>query len=653
MRLVRIGLASINATVGDFAGNIDQAIGQARAMAADDVTVAVFPEQAVGGYAPEDLPQWRGFVDGQWEQLLRFAAQTAALPLVSVLGVTVAQAGLRYNCAAVVASGRVLGLVPKEKLPTYNVYYEQRVFTRGLPGQRGEVHGVPFGDYLFGFDFGVLAAEVCEDLWSADGPVRRRAYAGAEVMANVSASVYRVGIQQTREELLATRASDHQVTYAYTNMLGANDGLIFDGGGFVVQNGKRMLVAPRFRRGFAAVNVDLDRTLRLRTENTTWRDDQRDWIEAGGAIPTLSYPAEVVDTAAGRARLTYPVPSHRSFFLPDGRPQPTAREQLCEEILDALALGVGDYYEKLGAFRQIGVALSGGRDSLLTLLVAHRYASRIRPDDPGAVLKAFTMPSRHNTDATRGAAAQICRDLGVPLETITIHEAHEREIAAVSEMLGPDQPVTELTRQNIQARIRAQRMWNWSNSAAGLYLQTGNMSERAVGYTTIAGDLTGGLGVLANVPKTVVNYLLDYLHETTGHAGIAQVLASPAGPELADDQHGEHELMPFPVLDACFHLFAYEKLQPDEITQVLVQMFPELTEGALGGHVDKFTRLFLQNIYKWVQAPISLHIGNLDLDRERALQLPVVQKSTWARGTAAGERQAAMVGNGTRPAEAG
>ena len=633
MRLIRIGLAPLNATVGAFAANVDQAIAAARQLAVDDATLAIFPEQAVGGYAPEDLPQWHGFVARQWQELERFARETQSLPMVSVIGVTIAQDGLRYNCAAVVGGGRILGLVPKEKLPTYNVYYEQRVFTRGLPGAQGTHRGVPFGDYLFRFDFGVLAVEVCEDLWSADGPVRRRAYAGAEIMANVSASVYRVGIEQTRREMIATRASDHQVTYAYTNMLGANDGLIFDGGGFVSQNGKAMLDAPRFRPGIMATTIDLERTLRLRTENTTWRDDQREYQTRHALVPTIAYPAEVVDTATGRARLYYPVPVHGSFFLPDETPRPSPRAQLCEELLDALALGVGDYFEKTGAFRQIGVALSGGRDSLLTLLVAHRYAARVRPDDPGSLLKAFTMPSRHNTAATQGAAAQIARDLGIPLEVVPIREAHEREIAATRSMLGPDGTVTELTRQNIQARIRAQRMWNWANSAAGLYLQTGNMSERAVGYTTIAGDLTGGLGVLANVPKTVVNYLLSYLYDTTGYDGIRQVIASPAGPELADNQHGEDELMPFPVLDACFHLFAYEKLQPDEVAAALGQMYPDLAASTLEGHVRTFTRLFLRNIYKWVQAPISLHIGNLDLDRERALQLPVVQDPTWATGS--------------------
>ncbi len=168
------------------------------------------------------------------------------------------------------------------------------------------------------------------------------------------------------------------------------------------------------------------------------------------------------------------------------------------------------------------------------------------------------------------------------------------------------------------------------NSSGGLFLQTGNMSEKAVGYTTVGGDLEGALGVLANVPKTVVMALLDYLLEKTGYEGIRQVLARPAGPELAPDQQGEAELMPFPVLDACFHLFGAEKLLPQEVELVLAEMFPQYGAEQIQGWVEKFTRLFLGSIYKWVQAPISLHIGNLDLDRERALQLPVVQDRSWA-----------------------
>jgi NAD+ synthase (glutamine-hydrolysing) len=414
-------------------------------------------------------------------------------------------------------------------------------------------------------------------------------------------------------------------------MVGANDGLIFDGGGYVNQNGKWMSEGRRFERGYTTQVVDLDRTLRLRAEASTWRDDRELYMMDYDLPETVEVPEEVVSTAESRTRLRYPVPASRSFFLPGGEPQPTRREALYDEVLDSLALGVGDYFEKNAVFKLIGVSLSGGRDSLLTLLIAHRYACKVRPDNPGSLLRAFYQPSRYSSDETRRGAETICRDLGVPLEIVSIDEAFERELAATCAFLDEGQEVTEVTRQNIQARIRAQRMWNWSNSSAGLFLQTGNMSEKAVGYTTIGGDLMGALAVLANVPKTVVMALLDYLHEKHGYEGIKAVLAKPAGPELAANQRGEDELMPFPILDACFYLFAGEKLLPDEVRLVLAEMFPEVEAASLDGNVAKFVRLFLQSIYKWVQSPLSLHIGNLDLERERALQLPVVTSSDWTR----------------------
>ncbi|WP_434384382.1 NAD(+) synthase [Melittangium boletus] len=629
MRLVKMGLASVNVTVGAFARNVDRALEQARKMAAEDVTLGVFQEALIGGYPPEDLVQWRGFVENQWPQLERFARETAALSTVFVIGVAVAHQGLRYNCAAIVAGGRVLGLIPKEKLPTYGVFYDGRTFSRGTPGMNESYRGVPLGDFLFRFDFGVLAAEVCEDIWSPDGPMRRRTYSGAEVVVNLSASPFRVGQSDTRREQIATRAADFQCTIAYSNALGSNDGLIFDGGGYINQNGKPVAEEPRFREGYATAVVDLDRTLRLRTENTTWRSDHESWVNAHGTRVPILDCTQVVTTR--REGLRYPVPAHGSFFLPSPDTRRTARVALCEDILDALSLGVGDYFEKTRAFKVIGIALSGGRDSLLTLLVAHRYAKRARPEDPGSLLRAFYMPSRYSSDATRDAAERIARDLGVPFQVVPIEEAFERELEIARTMLAGGE-VTPITEQNIQARLRAQRMWNWSNSSSGLFLQTGNMSERAVGYTTIGGDLMGALAVIANVPKTVVMFLLDYLLEQTGYEGIRKVLAKPAGPELAHNQVGEEELMPFPILDACFFLFAGEKLVPAEMFDALAAMFPQVEAERLRGYVEKFSRLFLQSIYKWVQAPLSLHIGNLDLDRERALQLPVVTSGDWTRG---------------------
>ena len=630
MRLVKVGLGNVNATVGAIAANLALCMEQARGMAAAGCTVALFPEQVIGGYPPEDLVQWQGFVDRQWDALRRFAVETAELPMVSVVGAALAVDGLRYNCAAVIAGGTVAGIVPKEKLPTYTIFYEGRTFARGIPGMRGELDGVPFGDLTFKADFGHLAVEVCEDIWSPEGPMRRRCYAGAEVVCNISSSPYRIGIEGTRHELISTRAADSQCTLAYTNMLGGNDGLLFDGGGFVNQNGQPLHDAPRWTGGFTTAVVDLDRTMRLRAENTTWRDDREQYV-GSFPLPETIDVAPLVDTSASRAELRYPFPAHLSYFLPPERPPVSRREAFYEDVLDALALGVGDYFEKTKAFSVIGISLSGGRDSLLTLLVAHRYASRVRPADPGSLLRAFYQPSRFSSDETRHGAESICRDLGVQLEVVSIDEAFARELAAVEQFLDDGQTVSELTRQNIQARLRAQRMWNWSNSSGGLFLQTGNMSEKAVGYTTIGGDMMGALAVLANVPKTVVMALLDHLHAKHGYAGIAAVLAKPAGPELAPDQRGEEELMPFPILDACFYLFAVEKLLPVEVRAILADMFPEVGGETLDAHVAKFVRLFLQSIYKWVQSPLSLHIGNLDLERERALQLPVVTTSEWTR----------------------
>ncbi len=636
MRLVRIALANVNSTVGAVRSNVDRAVAAARAAAADGATLVAFPEQVVGGYPPEDLVQWRAFVEAQRHELHRFATETASLPCACVLGLALSRGAHVYNVAALVHAGRIWGYVPKEKLPLYNVFYEARTLARGAPGLHDEVDGVPFGDLLFELDFGVLALEVCEDAWSPDGPMRRRSYAGAEVVVNVSASPFRLGFAATRREMIATRASDCQVTLVYVNAVGANDGLIFDGGGYVSQNGRLLHEQPRFRDTVAAVTLDLDRTARLRIENTTWREDQEAFAAVAGATRRVKVAPPTAYSLA-RGSLSYPVPPSRSFFLPPDITPPRPRDLFCEELLDALALGVGDYFEKTGAFKTIGVALSGGRDSLLVLAVARRWIEQRWADRPAAerrqkareLLRAFFLPSRFSSAETRAAAEQVARDYDTPLCVVPIDDAFERELQAVEAMLQPGEALTALARQNVQARVRAERMWTWANAAGGLFLQTSNMSEKAVGYVTIGGDGEGALSVIANVRKTVVNYLLDWLLETTKLEGIRLTLLKPASAELAPDQEDERELMPFPVLDACFALFAGEKMSPAEVALALRTIFPEHPAERIDAWATRFVRLFTASIYKWVQAPLGLHVGNLDLERERALQLPVVQRSEW------------------------
>ncbi len=642
MRLVKIGIASVNATVGAVRSNVDRCVRLAHALAEDGATLALFPEQVIGGYAMEDLVQWRGFVAAQRHELERFARETAGHGTVFVVGVTIGVGGDLFNCGALVHRGKILGLSPKEKLPTYNIFYEGRTFSRGTPHLALDAEGVFCGDRIYELDFGTLAIEVCEDIWSPDGPMRRRCYSGAELVVNLSASPFRAGVTGTRREMIATRASDNQCTVAYANLVGGNDGLVFDGGGYVNQNGRPMLDAPRWREGFATAVVDLDRTTRCRREASTWRSDLESFRREQRPVAT----ARIAGPTADRRRLAYPTPPPgTTFFLPSAAsPAISPRDELLDEFYEALGLAVADYYRKVG-FRSIGVALSGGRDSLLTLLVAWRAAHIIHGDLAGAPLAAeaapppwmktaihaFYMPTRFSSDATRGAAAQIARDLGITFTVLPIEEAFERELAATRVMLGEGGPKpTAVTEQNVQARIRGTRMWNWANTSGALFLQTGNMSEKALGYTTVGGDLEGAYSVIANLPKTVVIALLERLLRRFGFEGIQMTLATMAGPELAPDQSGEAELMPFEVLDACLHLYGAEKLVPDEVGRALGSLFPDRDPAILATWAEKFARMFNRSIFKWVQSPLAIHVGSLDLDRERALQLPVVQRMEWS-----------------------
>ena len=456
----------------------------------------------------------------------------------------------------------------------------------------------------------------------------------------------------TRREMIATRAADNQTTIVYANLVGANDGLVYDGGGFVNQNGRPMLEARRWTEGWEAQVVDLDRTTRARREASTWRSDAERYRRKSEVVPDIVCERE----CAERGGLSYPLPlgyrravgvgghvdtgDYPSFFLPaKSETGPSARDGLLDDFFEAMALGVADYFRKTGAFKKLGIAISGGRDSCLCLLVAWRAVQLIHPDlDADALhekcaemIGSFYMPTRYSSQGTRAAAEQIAADVGASFMVLAIEQAFDREAEAATRMLEHDEAdtLTEITRQNIQARIRGTRMWNWANTSGALFLQTGNMSEKAVGYTTVGGDLEGCFSVIANCPKTVVVALLDRLLRRFGFEGVRMTLNTVAGPELAADQTGEDELMPFSVLDMCLYLFAGEKLAVDEVAQVLPSLFPDIDAERLAGWAEKFARLFSRSIFKWVQAPLVIHIGSLDLDRERALQLPVVQRTEW------------------------
>jgi NAD+ synthase (glutamine-hydrolysing) len=340
------------------------------------------------------------------------------------------------------------------------------------------------------------------------------------------------------------------------------------------------------------------------------------------------------------------VPAGKSFFVPAPALAVSPEVAWYEDLVAAMKTGLAGYFEKTGAFDRLGIALSGGKDSALTLLVAWLYArdrfaglpEKERAKKTKDFIHCFSMPTRFNSEVTKSISRNLARELGVSFKEVSIEEAFSREVAAAEAMLEEGESLTPLARQNIQARIRGSRMWNWANSARAMWLQTGNMSEKAVGYTTIGGDLMGAYSLLGNLPKTIVVRVLDHLREKHGIEALDELMKTRASAELQEDQEDERDLMPFPVLDACFALFAGEKLMPKELYLAIRAMWTDAElrkmrtdyrPGMLKDWVKRFCRLFVGSIFKWVQAPQAVHLGALDLDRERALQLPVVQSPEW------------------------
>jgi NAD+ synthase (glutamine-hydrolysing) len=649
MRLVKIGFANLDTTVGAVKSNTKKIINALTKMDGQCVTVGCFQEQVIGGYPAEDWVQWPDFVDAQWQSLQEIINYTKGriYPAVVTLGVTMRLANNLYNCQAVISDGKLLGIVPKEKLPTYGVFYEGRTFTPGNPYEYQMEDEIPFGDLIFQFPFGTMAVEVCEDIWTPDGPMKRRAYSGAELIINASASPFEIGKDATRKEMLATRSADNQATVVYINQVGGNDSLVFDGGGHVLQIGRLLKEAPRWQEGITTQVVDLDVTTIAREKNTTWRTDQLEFLQRNQAVTTVVY-----DCTYNKDFHAYPKPANQNFFMPEFKPQVDQQVKYFEDLIQAMLTGLDGYYAKTKAFKGIGIALSGGKDSVLTLMVAWIYRQKIyqtaRDETKcGDVtfadfIKCFSMPTRFNTADTKGISKLLCEELEVSLSELSIEEAFAREVAATKAMLGipPASELKPITMQNIQARIRGQRMLNWANETSGMWLQTGNMSEKAVGYTTVGGDMMGAYSLISNLPKSVIILLIDYLTAKYQFKGLKQLQQTKPSAELAPNQEDEKDLMPFPILDACTYLYAGEKMNPQQMLMVLRSMWsdeefqamdPNFNQNLLKDWINKFITLFQRSIFKWVQTPEGVHIGSLELDFKRALQLNVVSKLEWLK----------------------
>ncbi len=521
MRRFRVALAQINPTVGDLEGNARLILDGLAAAERAGADLVAFPELAITGYPPEDLVMRQRFVQENLAVLDRLRDASRGTHVTAVVGFTDLNDG-PYNAAAILHDGRLAGVYHKRFLPNYGVFDEARLFRPGTDAPVYEIAGVRVG------------VNICEDIWYSSGPVQEQALAGAEVIININGSPFHAGKREFRQKMLATRASDNAVLLCYVNMVGGQDALIFDGGSVIFDpRGERVAEAPAFRETLLVQDLDVESVRQVRLHDPRLR-----------RLAFSAPPAIVVSAALAEGKPALSAPA----------PAPVLTREA--EVLEALTLGTRDYARKTG-FREAVVALSGGIDSSLTAAIAVRALG-------AAQVVGVAMPSRYSSEGSVRDARALAERLGMRLITIPIEEPFR----ALLETLEPSfvGRGTDVTEENLQARIRGMLVMALSNKFGWLVLSTSNKSETATGYTTLYGDMTGGLAVLQDVPKTLVYALSRYVNASEGREVIPQsVLEKPPSAELRPDQYDEVSLMPYATLDPILQAFVEEDRSLEEI----------------------------------------------------------------------------------------
>ena len=521
---MRLALAQINSVVGDLDGNRDRILGRLAEAKERGADLVLFPELAVTGYPPEDLLLRPGFVRAAERTLEEIARATRNV--VALVGVPILERDL-YNACAVCAAGEVKAVYRKRFLPNYGVFDEDRYFAPG--------------DDLLLLEHGrtLVGPTICEDVWQPGPPATDLALAGAELIANISASPFHVGKDREREEMLATRARDNAVFLAFCNAVGGQDELIFDGHSLVLDDEGNVLArAPGFEECLLLVDVEPAEVVARRL-----RDVRRRALARERGVPH----AQVVHIGAPR-----PAPNGR-------RLEPTIAEPLddLEQMRLALELGLRDYVEKNG-FGEVVVGVSGGIDSALVAALA---AEALGPERVHCV----SMPSPFSSEATRGDARRLAESLGCPfleLPIAPVVDAFRQTLEPVFAERKPD-----LTEENVQARTRGVLLMALSNKFGWLVVATGNKSELAVGYATLYGDMAGGFALLKDVFKTDVFRLARHLNEHAGRELIPQsILERAPSAELRADQLDEDSLPPYPALDQVLEAYVEEDRSREELT---------------------------------------------------------------------------------------
>lgn len=608
VRRLRIALAQINVTVGALSANVERIIREAREAHKAGAQIVIFPELAIPGYPPEDLLLRPGFVADNLRALDDVARATADLRGMTLLVGFADRGADLYNAAAILRDGVCVDVYHKHFLPNYSVFDEDRYFQPGESAPCYLIDGVMVG------------VSICEDIWYPGGPPTIQAYAGAEVLLNLSSSPFFVGKQAGRERMLATRASDTGSIVVYCNLVGGQDELIFDGNSVVFDGqGELIARAKAFEEDLLLVDLDIEDVFRTRLHDPRRRKEKHGQPE--------NTPAPLV--IGGEA-----VHAHTSPPPLVARIEPLLPR--VEEAYQALVLGIRDYVRKNG-FSSAVIALSGGIDSALTAAIA--------VDALGAdAVTGVSMPSRYSSQGSRDDAKTLADNLGIRYLTLPIEPVFAAMLETLREPFALFPSSSTLPEENVQARIRGNLLMALSNRSGAIVLTTGNKSEMAVGYATLYGDMAGGFAVLKDVFKLLVYELARWRNVQAGRDLIPEnTLTKPPSAELRPGQQDTDSLPPYEVLDPILQAYVEDDRSPAAIVDM----------GFDAATVQRVMTMVERAEYKRRQAPPGVKITERAFGRDRRLPITNAYTSRTAPSTPPAEPVRASANGGRHARRSG
>lgn len=601
---IRVATASPEVAVADIPTNLTRITELYTEAVQQNVALVVFPELSLTGYTIQDLVSQPALLTAAKAGLAAFAEITKDKNTAAVVGLPLTVQNGLYNCAAVVAEGKVQGIVPKQQLPTYNEFYEKRWY-QSWDNERENTtvrignQTVPFGTrQLFRIADQLVGVEICEDLWVPQQPSIELAANGATLIANPSASPETVAKSAYRRSLVAQTAGRNMLGYIYASADSSESTaeIVMSGHQLINELGTTLAERAPFTPVQRLMIADID------TQHIS-HDRQH----------STNFPNEFTITPTETAIAAAQTDLRRIIdaepFIPKGSPEQIA-ERL-DTILNIQATGLATRLKTSGV-KKIILGLSGGLDSTLALLVAARSSEQLGVH-PGKLIHTLTMPGTASSERTQSNAVKLAAALGIPNEEIPIAELNEAQLIALQHTGEQD-----VTYENTQARIRQALVFNKANQLHGLALGTGDLSEIALGWCTYNGDHMSHYNVNASIPKTLVRSLVRHAGASAPEAArtiLTDILDTPVSPELVGDgttimQETEDLVGPYELHDFFLYHFLRFQEPKDKIGYLAVKAFEGRRDSQeISKWLDVFYHRFYQNQWKRQAMPDGAKVG--------------------------------------------